>query len=426
MGEKSRNESRWPQGSLVKRILNMPGLAFDYLKGKTAGLLLSSELAEQGEGIRLDAKLLTRLRQAYAALPANGAPNAAEAEHRPLVRRIREETARLNCNNVTRTQAYYDIYCRHPELHWALLAHMVSRNGGWSMTDLKGEFVPRLMAAGRAEELFAFLERGNALIFYDTYPQLRLYELSLERNASLFHLLPAFDVSVFMKPIWDLFWQERCSELLTIGLIVNEQTYIEGRVAQKEPYKSLLDSHLLQLHALLQLNVIAFPYGAAGASPPRLAGRVLERFSDLEERIGLGRNLYALVFGVPSVREGILRFAASVPHSGSRADYWPQLFAPIRHAPPAPKYAEKLNGCSLVKATDPLYSPILADAWKDRPLQPPELYDWFVSETGYKTAEALRHFTDIGIPRSFEMTNEACFALNKLELAVLASGYSQS
>ena len=66
-------------------------------------------------------------------------------EDQQLLQRIRLKTKQLNVNNVTRTKAYLDFYIFHPEIHWAFLGHMVSRNGGWNMTDLKGEFLSRLM-----------------------------------------------------------------------------------------------------------------------------------------------------------------------------------------------------------------------------------------------------------------------------------------
>ena len=60
------------------------------------------------------------------------------SEERALVQQIQDQTKNLNKNNVTRTKAYLEFYNRHPEIHWAFLGHMVSRNGGWNMTDLKG------------------------------------------------------------------------------------------------------------------------------------------------------------------------------------------------------------------------------------------------------------------------------------------------
>ena len=59
-------------------------------------------------------------------------------EEQLIINKIKIQTEQLNKNNVTRTRAYYQFYIQYPEIHWALLGHMVSRNGGWNMTDLKG------------------------------------------------------------------------------------------------------------------------------------------------------------------------------------------------------------------------------------------------------------------------------------------------
>lgn len=413
------------RGGLIKRLLALPGNTVDYFKGKTSNYLLSAEMAEHGSTIRIDGTLLRTVRQELGALLRAAPPQISQslqpsqpltAQEQSLIRSITAETDRLNRNNVTRTKAYYDLYQRHPELHWALLAHMVSRNGGWNMTDLRGEWLPSLMSGTQAEALFALLERANALIFQDAYPQLLLYEASLSRNQAMFHLLPHLHVSAFMKPIWNLFWNKRCSELLTVGLIVNEQHYIEGRIVQKEPYRSLLDSFVLQAQALLQLNLIVFPYAAAADSlqPARLAGLIIETFSDLTERIGIGKKLYAVLFGVPAIQEGVGMFTSATVHTGSRADYWPHLFATVKKAPPGTMFAEKLDGCKLMDGANRLYSPKLADAWKDRKVEPPDRYDWF------NDMKPIAYFGDIALPHSFEITNEYCFALNKLELAVLA------
>lgn len=99
-----------------------------------------------------------------------------------LIEKIRECTEELNKNNVTRTNNYLDFYIRHQEIHWALLGHLVSRNGGWNMTDLQGELLSNLLSEQERQDFFSFLERGNWLIFQDIYPQFLLYEESLKRN----------------------------------------------------------------------------------------------------------------------------------------------------------------------------------------------------------------------------------------------------
>ncbi|WP_179107228.1 DUF2515 family protein [Sediminibacillus massiliensis] len=149
-----------------------------------------------------------------------------------MVERINNQTSHCNRNNLTRTEAYRQFYFKHPEIHWAFLAHMVSRNGGWSMTDLKGEFLPHLLTARKREHFFAFFERANALIFQDAYPQLLLYEESKKRGENLFYLLPVFHVSKFMKLFWDNYLEGGMPQLLTLALIINEQNYIENRVVQ--------------------------------------------------------------------------------------------------------------------------------------------------------------------------------------------------
>lgn len=56
-----------------------------------------------------------------------------------ITQHILRETKVKNKDNLTRTNAYKRFYDRHPEMKWSLLASFVSRNAGWSMTDLKGE-----------------------------------------------------------------------------------------------------------------------------------------------------------------------------------------------------------------------------------------------------------------------------------------------
>lgn len=107
-------------------------------------------------------------------------------EERKLIQQILIQTEIKNQNNITRTKSYLDVYLRHPEIHWAFLGHMVSRNGGWNMTDLKGDLLSHLLTEQEQQFFFSFLERGNWLIFQDIYPQFLLYEESIKRNKPLF------------------------------------------------------------------------------------------------------------------------------------------------------------------------------------------------------------------------------------------------
>ncbi|MWC26700.1 DUF2515 domain-containing protein [Paenibacillus sp. MMS18-CY102] len=373
-------------------------------------------------------------------LPGHGSDSAGmaggcwSAAEQALIGRIREETARMNRNNVTRTAAYYAVYVRRPELHWALLAHLVSRNGGWNMTDLQAEWIPRLLSASKREDVFAFLERANALIFGDAYPQLLLYEYSMKHGRPLFHLLPAFGVSRFMAPAWERFWASRESVLLTVALIVNEQHFIEDRVV-RNPYfrKRVIDTLFFSMQSFLQLNAVVIPYGNSncnsnsdgdgdangnGEGPDgiRLAGLIIERFASISERIEFGKRLYAILFGVPSVYEGVRTFTREVRHTGSRADFAPQLFSRIRQGLPERPYNARLQGGKLKPGAERPYSPALAAAWPDRPVAPPEPGDWFK-----RAAEVMPYFERLPLPDTFELTNEYGFLLDKLELAAEAS-----
>lgn len=358
--------------------------------------------------------LLLRLRQ-------DPPPSATElkGEEKHIVEQIRRETSELNRNNITRTSAYLQAYERSPELHWALLAHLVSRNGGWNMTDLKGELLPHILPVKKARSMFLFLERANALIFQDAYPQLLLYLESKRLGRPLFHLLPHFYVSRFMLPVWDLFWDRSDSRLLTVALIINEQNYIEGRLVQDPKQREeVLDSFYFEAQSLLQLNLVFFPQASMNAeknNPLPLAGLILEHFSSLQERIGIGCSLYAMLYGLAPIYQGSLHFARQRPHSGSRADYWPELFSKIRHEAPDVEYEAKLDGCSLRPGSRPLYSPELIHAWTDVPIAPIERYDW------YRDVHSVKSFLGkLTIPRDYRMSKDFCRALHALEWTVLA------
>lgn len=41
-----------------------------------------------------------------------------------------------------------------------------------------------------------------------------------------------------MRPVWNTFWEHQDSALLTTGLIINEQNYIEGRIVRSDHFKA--------------------------------------------------------------------------------------------------------------------------------------------------------------------------------------------
>ncbi|MET3698988.1 uncharacterized protein DUF2515 [Bacillus oleivorans] len=338
-------------------------------------------------------------------------------EDRVLINQIKEETNRLNVNNVTRTQAYLKFYLAHPEIHWAFLGHMVSRNGGWNMTDLKGDFLSNLLSEKERKAFFSFLERGNWLIFQDVYPQFLLYEESLRQNKRLFHLLPHFNVSTFMETIWNQFWKYGDPYKLAIALVINEQSYLEKRVVQNPVYKkSVLDTLEFMLQDLLSLNHILFPYfeHRKNETKAALIGQTLRHFSSLHERILLGKRLYSLLFDNKRRLQKIVNWAASHPHTGSRKDYWPHLFHDVRESLPGFLYKKRIRNCQLRKGERPIYSPKLIYAWKDVAHTEAEIGDWF------NDWRVIHYLIRENCETDGEIMDEYCETIEKIELAILA------
>jgi hypothetical protein len=335
-------------------------------------------------------------------------------EEQLILQSINTRTVRHNQNNVTRTQAYWDFYRNYPEIHWSHLAHMVSRNGGWNMTDLRGDMLSQILTSTEGKHFFEFLERCNALIFQDAYPQLLLYEESKRKGAAQFHLLPFLGVSRFMEVMWGRFWKFRDSAEITVAMVINEQQYIEERVVKHPHYrKTVLETWEFKAQTLLQMNEVFFPYHVSGSQKVHLAGQVCRDFSSLDERIDLGKKLYAILFGNSEIFRGVLEWVQNQRHTGSREDYWPQLFSKVKLTSPGTEYTRRLSGCDLLPSADKLYSPRLEDAWPNQKLAPPGGRDWFVNEGVVKYLERI----PTHVP--FRLTEDYCNTLNTVEAAIL-------
>ncbi|WP_419157727.1 DUF2515 domain-containing protein [Rossellomorea sp. BNER] len=337
-------------------------------------------------------------------------------DERKLVHDIKEMTGKLNVNNVTRTQAYFDFYRQHPEIHWALLGHMVSRNGGWHMTDLKGDLLTKLMSEKEQKNFFLFLERGNWLIFQDVFPQFLLYKQSLKLNKNLFYLLPYLNVSQFMETIWNYFWEHSDCSLLTIATIINEQSYLEKRVIQNHHFKkTVLNTIGFKLYDFLRFNQIIFPiYRKGKTEKPYLMGETLQHFESLHERIMLGKRLYSLLFQKESIFQGVLLWASNHSHTGSRKDYWNHLFHSINESLPGSIYRKRTKKCQLKKGAKRIYSPPLPFAWKNVDHQEAEKGDWF---DDWRIVDYLmEEEKDVG----GKIYDDYCKTIEKIELAIIA------
>jgi hypothetical protein len=329
---------------------------------------------------------------------------------RILLEQIRSKTEEHNFNNVSRTKAYLDFYLRHPKIQWAFLGHMVSRNGGWNMTDLKGEFLTRLMSKNDRYLFFNFLERGNWLIFQDVYPQFLLYEESVKQNKPLFHLCPFGNISTFMETIWNYFWKNHDSYILTIAMVINEQSYLEKRMIQNSHYqKEVLNKFEFMMQDWLSFNHILFPYGRIF-----LTGQTVHKFESLNERILLGKRLYTVLFNNHERLKQVVEWAKCHPHTGSRKDYWPHIFNNINEGIPGFAYQLRLKSCQLKKGGRKIFSPSLENAWENVSQIEAEKGDWF------KDLGVVDYLTEEDETIDGEIKNEYCKTLERLELASLA------
>jgi hypothetical protein len=328
---------------------------------------------------------------------------------------IREQTRQLNQNNVTRTQAYFQFYLQHPEIHWALLGHMVSRNVGWNMTDLKGDLLIKLLPERDQEAFFSFLERGSWLIFQDVFPQLLVYDLSVRGGQEMFHLLPFFDTSTFMETMWRYFWHSGDCYTLAIALVINEQSYLEKRLIQNNHFKkTVTDTVSFKMYDFLRLNNILFPYCAEEKTEKTsLAGATSRHFTSLHERILFGKKLYSLLFQREKILAGVLKWAHERSHTGSRKDYWPDLFNDVNESFPRSLYKRRVKNCVLRKGAELLYSPPLKFAWPNTPHEDAKSGDWF--EDWY----VLDYFHQ-EVSFNGEILNNYCKTLETIELAVMA------
>ncbi|MGE6259736.1 DUF2515 domain-containing protein [Heyndrickxia sporothermodurans] len=327
-----------------------------------------------------------------------------------LLLQIKNQTNRLNKNNVTRTKAYLDFYNLHPEIHWAFLGHMVSRNGGWNMTDLKGSILSQLLSDKEAKSFFTFLERGNWLIFQDIYPQFLVYEESLKRGQNLFFLLPYLNISSFMETIWNHFWEEQDSYILTIALIINEQSYLEKRVIKNPTFKKEVFNTLeFKLQDLLSMSHILFPYQYDDRLI--LIGQTLNHFESLHERILLGKHLYIILFGDDNRLKMIKKWANKHPHTASRKDYWPHLFNDVNENDPRRFLKIRIKECQLIHGMPKHYSPRLEFAWKNQIHPEAEIGDWF------SDWQIIYYLVDSQIKVDGEIEDDYCKTLEKLELA---------
>lgn len=230
-----------------------------------------------------------------------------------LLNTIKGLTEKGNRDNISRTKAYEHFFSKHPEIRWSLLAGVVSRNAGWNMCDLAGNWLPHILTEGYRRQLFLTYEEANWRIFQDAYPQLLLYHYSKKYNRPLFHLGKHFFMTTFMEKEWQRFWQLRDEKRLVYALIINEQHVIERPVIRKRSF--VFHSVLFLLQDWLHYSTVLFPtcFG-------QLYGFSVANFCDVDARIHLGKKLYELLFS-PDLFPFFYQFVLTTEPTGARYDY---------------------------------------------------------------------------------------------------------
>lgn len=258
-----------------------------------------------------------------------------------------------NVDNVARTESYLELYAfsraSGTDLPWLLMAHLVSRNAGYMMTDLALAIDRTRDAQLRASmtTLFVMLERANYLIFHDAWHHVCAHLMGRTRTLS------SPRTPVFMCEAWQRYEAARdlrgitpdLERGLVMDLVHNEQHLIEQRVVQRRALRDGLD--LLRIAELFGLDrPLILPWPGDHRAAPRIR---VGRFASLPRRIATGQQLFDLALADRASREQMFAWALRHPHTGSRAVYggrvgptlrevWPlervRSLAPSPHAAP--------------------------------------------------------------------------------------------
>ena len=178
--------------------------------------------------------------------------------------------------------------------------------------------------------------------------------------------------------------------------------------------KTVTGTVSFKMYEFLRLNNILFPYYAGEKiEKASLVGATSRQFTSLHERILFGKNLYFILFQREEILEGVLKWAQEYPHTGSRKDYWPDLFNDVNESLPRSLYKRRVKNCSLKKGAKRLYSPPLKYAWPDAPHEDTKSEDWF------EDWHVLEYINE-EVSLTGEILPNYCKTLETIELAVMA------
>jgi hypothetical protein len=262
-----------------------------------------------------------------------------------------------NADNVARTESYLELYAwtraHPPELPWLLMAHLVSRNAGYLMTDLRRVLddarTPK-EAHGALENLFHMLERANFLIFWDAWWHVA-HHLGGQSAR-----LAAGRTSAFIRAAWPRHEAARdaaggavdaaLERALVVDLVHNEQHTIERRVVHHARFAEGMRA-VAGIEMAGREKPIHFPVGDADIK--------VGRFADVERRIATGARIFDEVLADRARRDELYAWALAHPHTGSREVYGGRPGPTLREAWPAAAVRAACAGIHAPAEPDPLY-----------------------------------------------------------------------
>jgi hypothetical protein len=254
-----------------------------------------------------------------------------------------DELDERNTDNVSRTQSYLELYAhlreRGIDLPWILMAHLVSRNAGYLMSDLRRMIDKGDQTGGAMENLFLLLERANWLIFHDAWHHLLSHLLDRP--------LESPRVPRFMIDAWARHAAAPDERTLVLDLVHNEQNLIERRAVHHDvlaPGARLLDL----IERAGREKPLHFPIDDAPAI-------TVGGFAQLARRIDAGRRIFDEVLADRGRRDALFAWARAHPHTGDRAIYGGKPGPTVRDAWPVSAVRALWSGVHAPMEPDPLY-----------------------------------------------------------------------
>lgn len=256
------------------------------------------------------------------------------------------ETAERNVDNVARTDSYLALYAwtrvHGRELPWVLMAHLVSRNAGYLMTDLARQLDGKAGAdaalAAAMQNLFGLLERANFVIFEDAWHHVLSHLLGRPLEPGR---VPRFMIDAWAR-------HDPAEERpIVLDLVHNEQHMIEHRAVH---HPELV--HGRRLFEIIEMTGREKPLEFPAPDAPQIK---VSGFSQVARRIDAGRKIFDEVVADRDRRDRMFTWAMAHPHTGDRAVHGGKPGPTLRDAWPVARARAAWAGVHLPIEPDPTY-----------------------------------------------------------------------